>query len=63
MWQNALAARDCTVTLLKDIMHCWSQAFRRIGGPLAEAHSEDLAKRLQDWSEGIVYEFYTLQYI
>lgn len=51
------------MTLLKDIMHCWSQAFRRIGGPLAEAHSEDLAKRLQDWSEGIVYEFYTLQYI
>ena len=46
--------------LFKDIqhLHFWSQAFRRIGGPLAEAHSEDLAKRLQDWSERIVYESY-----
>ena len=26
----------------------WLEAFRRIGGPLAEAHSEALANRLQD---------------
>lgn len=29
-------------------MELWLEAFRRIGGPLAEAHSEALANRLQD---------------